>query len=1016
MTNVVEAIMNSKITKLLGNAVLIMAIVAVGVFTSPGPDAEGRELQTQAAPAIAQAVETPEEVVTEVLSDVLNSGAESFVETVQEAAAQAASESAEASRSLQTGPAFTGDAEVDFDPATNPDVVVIVDPGGNDDVGVPASLTGVTSGLDIRDIRYFYQASTDELFFAINYNGIGGDPDGDGNVATGPVLDPANPGNDFGNDEAMWLGESFALILDVNGDNIGDVIAGVSETNLISDFVVADATPLTTLLPGNDLAYGAPIPNAIGLAPTDTSAARPDIEFSIANFSNLIDPAQPNLGISAFTGSGAIEGFGNDSLPSPGQFDTVDNPTLQTAEPSIDIETSTNGIDADLPAQGPQLVVGETATIEHVVTNDGTVDLVDVTVTDENGTVVGVIPSLPVGASESLTTSVVVVPGQTANSGEASGFQDDGTGNPTGPAVTDTDPTHHNAEEVVEPPAPGIDVEKTLFGQDLDDPNGADIPTFAVGSTITFDFEVINTGNTTLVDIALVDDVLGPIACPRTELGEGESMTCSGSTVVTEGQTTNTASASAQPVDADGNPLGDPVTDDDPANHIGATSTLTIEKSTNGVDADDPTGPRISIGDDVIFRYVVTNSGPVDVADVVVTDNVEGFICELSLLPAGTSQTCRFETTATLGQYANVGDVVGQPVDENGNPVGDELTASDPSHHIGVCTNFVEGPALFRGSQTIWNTNLVAGDNSTIVLTTTENGDSPNQPNEQVYVEVAGVLYGPSPVGLGTITLDIAEGGPVTVLHISEVEDGLFSANSVVPSLCGDDLEEFVPVCSALVEGPLLLRQGQTVWNTGLIAGDNSNIRVVTSENGGSPNQPNEQVYVQVGDDVFGPTPAGLGEIEFAITNGGPVTVLHVSEVEEGLFNQNSVIPSLCGDDLVAPSGPVCPTTVQGPRLIQGGQTSWVAGLIANAGSELTIVTSDDASDFRQPNEQVFVRIGDDVYGPTPVGLGEFTLGVENTGAVTVVHYSIIEGRQDSVNSVEFAICGTGLTRTTEGN
>ncbi|MFW2333091.1 hypothetical protein, partial [Ilumatobacter sp.] len=50
-------------------------------------------------------------------------------------------------------------------------------------------------------------------------------------------------------------------------------------------------------------------------------------------------------------------------------------------------------------------------------------------------------------------------------------------------------------------------------------------------------------------------------------------------------------------------PVGDPAID--------------IEKFVNGVDADDPTGPVVAVGDTVTFTYVVTNTGEVPLDDVV---------------------------------------------------------------------------------------------------------------------------------------------------------------------------------------------------------------------------------------------------------------------------------------------------------------------------------------------------------------------------------------------------------------
>jgi len=48
---------------------------------------------------------------------------------------------------------------------------------------------------------------------------------------------------------------------------------------------------------------------------------------------------------------------------------------------------------------------------------------------------------------------------------------------------------------------------------------------------------------------------------------------------------------------------------------------LSIEKSTNGQDADAAPGPAIPAGDAVIWTYDATNTGPVTVYDIVVTDD-----------------------------------------------------------------------------------------------------------------------------------------------------------------------------------------------------------------------------------------------------------------------------------------------------------------------------------------------------------------------------------------------------------
>ena len=58
------------------------------------------------------------------------------------------------------------------------------------------------------------------------------------------------------------------------------------------------------------------------------------------------------------------------------------------------------------------------------------------------------------------------------------------------------------------PPVPGIDIEKLTNGQDADDPNGADVPVVAPGSTVTWTYQVTNTGTLDFDfdEVEIVDD------------------------------------------------------------------------------------------------------------------------------------------------------------------------------------------------------------------------------------------------------------------------------------------------------------------------------------------------------------------------------------------------------------------------------------------------------------------------------------------------------------------------------
>ena len=81
-----------------------------------------------------------------------------------------------------------------------------------------------------------------------------------------------------------------------------------------------------------------------------------------------------------------------------------------------------------------------------------------------------------------------------------------------------------------------------------------------------------------------------------------------------------------------------------------------IEKFTNGIDADDPPGPSVPIGDPVEWTYVVTNIGDVALTSVVVDDDPQGTVnCPADALRVGQSMTCTASGNAIEGLYRNEG-------------------------------------------------------------------------------------------------------------------------------------------------------------------------------------------------------------------------------------------------------------------------------------------------------------------------------------------------------------------------
>ncbi|WP_434447222.1 DUF7507 domain-containing protein [Lentzea sp. E54] len=420
--------------------------------------------------------------------------------------------------------------------------------------------------------------------------------------------------------------------------------------------------------------------------------------------------------------------------PIPGQPDVTDSDPAHYfgVNASVDIEKATNGQDADTPT-GPQITEGGQVTWTYVVTNTGNTNLVNLTVTDSvEGAITCPQGTLAPGASMTCTLTGTAQLGQYANNSTVEGTPADGNNTPIPglPNVTDSDPSHYLG---VAGPAPAIDIEKATNGQDADNPTGPLVP---VGGEVTWTYVVTNTGNTNLVNVAVADDREGAITCPQGTLAPGASMTCTLTGTAEAGQYANNSTVVGTPADGSGTPLpGLPnVTDSDPSHYFGVNASVDIEKATNGQDADTPTGPQITVGGEVTWTYVVTNTGNTNLVNLAVSDSVEGAItCPQGTLAPGASMTCTLTGTAQLGQYANNSTVEGTPADGNNTPIPGlpNVTDADPSHYLGVeaavpsidiekATNGQDadnptGPFVPVGGQVTWtyvvtntgNTNLV---------------------------------------------------------------------------------------------------------------------------------------------------------------------------------------------------------------------------------------------------------------------------------------------------------------------
>jgi hypothetical protein len=164
--------------------------------------------------------------------------------------------------------------------------------------------------------------------------------------------------------------------------------------------------------------------------------------------------------------------------------------------------------------------------------------------------------------------------------------------------------------------------------------------------------------------------------------------------------------------------VGEPVpgqpgkTFDSSCRPVGAS--VDLAKFTNNEDANSAPGPQITVGSMVTWKYVVKNTGTIDLTAVAVTDDrgVSVNCSGQTTLAVGASMTCTGTGIVTaIGPYHNVGTVTAQWT-SGGN--SGTVTDSDPSNYVGISpvqikkltngedADSAPGPSIVVGSSITW--------------------------------------------------------------------------------------------------------------------------------------------------------------------------------------------------------------------------------------------------------------------------------------------------------------------------
>ncbi len=350
-----------------------------------------------------------------------------------------------------------------------------------------------------------------------------------------------------------------------------------------------------------------------------------------------------------------------------------------SASPGIMLE-KTGQVDQTIIPPDDRPDVGDRIDYTFTVTNTGNVTLDNFVFDDdvEAVTFSGSINSLPPGESDSITGSYLL----TKEDLNAGSFTN--TASVTANTPDDSEITDHDGDTQVLQPDPSILLTKTgVVNDGVVDPPGVINP----GDLIEYQFKVENTGNVTLRDISITDDV-GSVTLENNLISEldpgaSDSTTITGTYEITQedidaGSFTNTAEVFG--TDVNDTQVSDPDTYEQT---LTPTPELSLEKrGTVQADVVLPEG-EVNVGDQITYDFTITNTGNVTLSEIDITDEnsaVDLTGAALSSLAPGQSDSSfsgvytltqedidagKFINTATVsGSMPNEDEVTGEGEDE----------------------------------------------------------------------------------------------------------------------------------------------------------------------------------------------------------------------------------------------------------------------------------------------------------------------------------------------------------------
>ena len=392
---------------------------------------------------------------------------------------------------------------------------------------------------------------------------------------------------------------------------------------------------------------------------------------------------------------------------------TIANEPELSMVKSAGAPTTANGVDTSATD------AGDTIAYTYEVTNTGNVTLANISITDPGPTFNGaagtgtlsVITCAPTtlapGAISTCSATYTLSQADVDNAaGITDGVSNTATASGADPTGTNVDSPDDTATTTIVSDSE-LSLVKSAGAPTI--ANGADTSATDAGDTISYTYEVTNTGNVTMDNIVITDPgptfngavgtgTLSAITCAPATLAPGAISTCSATYTLSQADVDNAAGITdgvSNTANASGDdPSGTNVDSPDDT----ATTTIANEPELTATKGSDATGLSVptEVGDEIVYTIIVENTGNVTVSNMTVTDAVlGGDITSSCVFPVdaatglapGEIATCTVNYALTQTDI-NVGAVqntaVGAGEDPAGGPVTDDSDSINPGDDTGA--------------------------------------------------------------------------------------------------------------------------------------------------------------------------------------------------------------------------------------------------------------------------------------------------------------------------------------------